>query len=286
MISLNRKNIASLLVAMAVAGLGASAVCAEDGAKGLFFEQLDSPYKSLNTGVQYYIELHRDGRTTKVTNKFGFKNGDKIKFHVKSNIDGYAYILLKSGSRGEQSVLFPDPGSGDNNKVKRGQDFAIPEQGFLTFDDNPGTEKVSLVLSRTPIDAQAYLTGPKEAPTLIASAMTGAKDLIPSRVLVHYSEPANTPPLKIASSQTSSSKPPKVAPKTAVVESVDLKHKASKPPTIVKKKATGATPAQATTASSDSKNSKNDDQDPEGTVTVVSELPGNVLHVDVDLHHI
>src|SRR5581483_6148762 len=130
----------------------------------------------------------RDGKTQRVSNKFAFKSGDQIKFHVTSNIDGYAYILLKSGSRGESSVLFPDSSTTDNNRVQRGKDYVLPESDFLTFDENPGTEKLSLLLSRTPIDAQAYLSNPADAPTLIASAMTGSKDLIPQRVLVHYNE--------------------------------------------------------------------------------------------------
>lgn len=282
MISLKNKKVASTLIALAVAGVSATAVFAEDGAKGLFFEQLDSPYKSLNTGVQYYIELHRDGKLIKVTNKYGFKNGDKIKFHVKSNVDGYAYILLKSGSRGEQSVLFPDPSSGDDNKVKRGSDYVIPNTGFLTFDDNPGTEKVSLVLSRTPIDAQAYLATPVEAPTLIASALTGAKDLIPSRVLVHYSDSSRNissdAPVKIAANVPKTT--PKLDPKTAVVEPVDLKHKSA---SKTKKKSDSPVALASNNVSTKKTPGKND---PEGTVTVVSELPGNVLHVDVDLHHI
>ena len=272
MISSNKK-IASLLVALAVAGLGATAVTAgEDGAKGLFFEQLESPTKSMNTGVQYSIELIRDGKRTRVTNKYGFQNGDKIRFHLKSNIDGYAYVLLKNGSRGEQSVLFPN--SGDDNKVKRGDDYLIPADGFLTFDENPGTEKVSLVLSRMPIDAQAYLSTPKEAPTLIASASTGSKDLIPSRVLVHYSD-TPAPPVKIASKPKSE---PKADPKSEPVktEVAKTEHKTTT------KVATSKKP-ESKLASPKSKKGGRDD---EGMVTVVSELPGNVLHVDVDLHHI
>jgi hypothetical protein len=261
-------------MALAVAGLGATAVCAnEEGAKGLFFEQLESPYKSMNTGVQYYIELVRDGKKIKVTNKYGFQNGDKIKFHVKSNIDGYAYILLKSGSRGEQSVLFPN--QGDDNKVKRGDDYVIPSDGFLTFDENPGTEKVSLVLSRMPIDAQAYLSTPVEAPTLIASASTGSKDLIPSRVLVHYSD--SPAPVKIASK-------PKSEPKTTFVEPVKMEHK----PTarvVASNKKKEAKPVAGDSSPSKIA-SKKSNRDDDGMVTVVSELPGNVLHVDVDLHHI
>ncbi len=284
-----KKRIVSLLIALAVAGLGTTAAMADgsgDGAKGLFFEQLDSPYKSLNTGVQYYIELHRDGHLSKVTNKFGFRNGDKIRFHVKSNVDGFAYILLKSGSRGEQSVLFPDQGSGDDNKVRRGEDYVIPSSGFLTFDDNPGTEKVSLLLSRTPIDAKAYLSGPKDSPTLIASAMTGAKDLIPQRVLVHYSEPA---PTKIASLPPPEKRPEKVETKpqrkpTRVVASNRPKNQSTRTNTD-KSLEPEVTPSSSTpqTTSVPSKKTK---PDLEGTVTVVSELPDNVLHIDVDLHHI
>jgi hypothetical protein len=270
MISPNKK-VASLLAALAIAGFGASAVLAgEDGAKGLFFEQLESPTKAMNTGVQYSIELIRDGKKTRVTNKHGFQNGDKIRFHLKANIDGYAYVLLKNGSRGEQSVLFPN--SGDDNKVKRGDDYIIPSDGFLTFDENPGTEKVSLVLSRMPIDAQAYLTTPKEAPTLIASASTGSKDLIPSRVLVHYSD-APAPPVKIASN-------PRIEPK---IESTTKPQapKTSKPATriVASNKKNEPKPV----AKADKRKTGRDD---DGMVTVVSELPGNVLHVDVDLHHI
>src|SRR5438270_13681328 len=93
------------------AGLSASCLLAlsglaesSDGAKGLFFEQLDQPKVQLNTGVRYYIELLRNGQAMKVNNKIAFRTGDKIRFHVQPNIDGFAYILLKSGSQGEQSV--------------------------------------------------------------------------------------------------------------------------------------------------------------------------------------
>ncbi|MBX9668988.1 MAG: DUF4384 domain-containing protein [Candidatus Obscuribacterales bacterium] len=289
-----KKRIVSLLIALAVAGLGTTAAMADgfgNGAKGLFFEQLDSPYKSLNTGVQYYIELHRDGHLSKVTNKFGFKNGDKIRFHVKSNVDGYAYILLKSGSRGEQSVLFPDQGSGDDNKVKRGDDYVIPSSGFLTFDDNPGTEKVSLLLSRTPIDAQAYLAGPKDSPTLIASAMTGAKDLIPQRVLVHYSESAPTkiaslpPPEKRPDKVEPVSKPPRKPP-TRIVASNRPKNSSTGTTTTNIDKGLGSGVTTIASVPPNSSPSKKSKPDLEGTVTVVSELPDNVLHIDVDLHHI
>lgn len=281
------KSSLSIVMSLAVAiGFSLPGMTLEQGAKGLFRDQMEQPDKNLNTGLQYWIELHRSGKMSKVSNKYKFQNGDKIKFHVKSNINGYAYILLKSGSRGEQSVLFPDDSAGDENKVERGKDYILPEVGFLAFDENPGNEKVTLLLSRTPINAQAYLDQPSEAPTLIASAMTGSKDLIPQKVLVAYGNPNRTFPsssLKVKSSEQEDEKPV-VAKKPPVRKPV----KETKPPVKVAK-----TPEtnkiskkpHSRAASNSSRDSKSDD-DETGVVTVVSELPGNMLHIDVDLHHI
>src|SRR5262249_41710353 len=97
------------------------------------------------------------------------------------------YILLSSGSRGEQSVLFPEPH--EDNKVERGKDISLPREGYLTFDEHPGIEKVSLLLSRMPTDATAYLNKTRdEDRTLVASAAIGSKDLIPSKILLSYSQ--------------------------------------------------------------------------------------------------
>ena len=244
------KLISSIVALATVVGFIPPSGAQESGAKGLFLEQLDKPDKSLNTGLQYWINLNRDGKTLKVTNKFNFKSGDRIKFHVKSNINGYAYIILKSGSRGEQSVLFPDRTNHDDNQVVRGKEYILPNDGCLTFDENPGLEKVSLVLSRTPLDAKAYLSQGGDAPTLIASNQTGSKDLIPQRVLVSFPDKKNDVPLS----------PPKnkvIAQKETTKK--DAPKKKTKLTTGCKKE--------------------------EDAVTVVSSLPENVLHIDVDLQH-
>lgn len=241
----------------------------QEGAKGLFWEQNNNPDKKLNTGVQYWIELqHRDNSRERVSNKHNFKSGDKIRFHVKANIDGYAYVLLKSGSRGEQSVLFPEESMNDSNKVKRGTDYIIPAEGFLAFDENPGVEKLSLIVSRMPIDAQSYLAKPVEAPVLVASAMSGAKDLIPQRVLVQVTDEKVAEVAKAAN--IVDSKPEKTH-KTAT-------KKTKTPPKVqVAKKEPKNDPIPPTKARSIE----------EGTLTtVVSQVPENILHVDVDLHHL
>src|SRR5271169_2328622 len=107
---MSMRSLTSVMAALILSGIASGALgdeAAPDAdrfkdAKGLFFEQLSKPSESLNLGMTYWIERVRKGKTEKVNNKSPFYSGDQIKFHVKSNVDGFAYILLKSGSRGEQ----------------------------------------------------------------------------------------------------------------------------------------------------------------------------------------
>ncbi len=251
------------------------------GAKGLFFAQLAKPTENLNTGMRYWIELTHKGKTevARVSNKQQFHTGDQIRFHVRPNIDGYAYIVMRSGSRGEQAVLFPDPARGDNNKVSRGEDYVLPADGAFEFDSNSGMEKLTILLSRTTINAQAYLAKPADQPVVIACAITGSKDLVPSQVFVAYANPHEpaapshvsehkhiiavkpaTPPLPIqtASDDSNESKAPK-------------RHKATVPHT--------ATVSKHETIQ---KASLNDD---EGVTTVIKKSPDGVLFINLELDH-
>lgn len=163
------------------------------GPKDLFRTQLNNQKDESNTGVQYWIELKRGSEHMKVSNKYPFKTGDQVRFHVIPNIDGYAYVLLKNGSRGERAVLFPNERMHEDNRVAHGRDVMIPGDGtYLQFDENPGTEQLSLVVSRAPINATAYLNE-QSAPVMIASAEGGSKDLIPTKVYVSYGVPHGRP---------------------------------------------------------------------------------------------
>src|SRR5579885_1997110 len=164
------KSIALTLAVTFAGTVSPGARAGEEGAKGLFVTQLERPGQAMNTGVQYWIELHRKGRVWRVNNRVPFRSGDRIRFHVRPNITGFAYILLKSGSRGEQSLLFPDPARGDDNHVAAGQDYALPADSYLAFDENPGTEKVGLLIYRKPVDAEHPAPPPRaSAPAKPAS---------------------------------------------------------------------------------------------------------------------
>ena len=299
-LELIRKSCAvSLAVALGVAFSSGAYAEEQSGAKGLFFEQLEKPSESLNTGLRYWIELKRGNNVTRVSNKFQFKTNDSIRFHVRSNIDGYAYILLSSGSRGEQSVLFPDSKADENNKVDRGKDYALPSDGYLTFDENPGLEKLTLLLSRSPMDAQAYLAKPQKEVTMIASAQTGSKDLVPARIYVSYNAPRVEAPVFLPAT-TKPEKVAKVEKIEKVEKTVKVSHskvsqaaksehteKVAQAPADDKPKSAHKTPVKVkhTIASSGSSASTSPKEE-EGTVTVVSQQSSGVLHVDVALQHI
>jgi hypothetical protein len=289
-------KLGAILIALA-AGIGAPSWSAADGAKGLFYEQLDKPAEHMNTGVQYWIELHRGNKVSRVNNKTAFRSGDKIRFHVKSNVDAFAYILLKEGSGGEQAVLFPDAAHNDETKVVHGRDYSLPQEGFLTFDNNPGTERLLLLLSRTPVDAQAYLDNNSNDRAQIAALPDGSKDLIPAKIVLAYEPPkeAFKPKVSTVSDTTpavSDSSKPDARTKPAVTKTqtkpgkqpalvVATTTKTNKRPTHVASSKPSATSVEAASEPAASSSPTYGS----GVVTVVNRDPSSVLALDLSLEH-
>jgi Domain of unknown function (DUF4384) len=81
-----------------------------------------------------------------------FHSGDHIRLSFLANRPGYFYVI-QQGSTGAWSPIFPPPNSGDDaNKVLAGQLQTIPTgTKSFAFDQNPGKEKLYVILSRTPI---------------------------------------------------------------------------------------------------------------------------------------
>lgn len=215
----------AILICSAILAFGATAAFAVDGAKDMFYRQLSRPTEQINTGVQYWIELRRNGQTSRVNNKFDFQSGDRIKFHVKSNISGFAYVVLKEGSKGEHAVLFPDSKLQDDNRVKASVDYAIPSDGYLLFDSQPGSEKLMLILSREAIRPDDWIRNTTRPRVLVASRQPGAKDLVPGTAVVGFDDspqiadlPAPAPSTTLVSSNGESNTSPATnSPGTPVV---------------------------------------------------------------------
>jgi hypothetical protein len=81
-----------------------------------------------------------------------FHSGDHIRLSFLANQAGYFYVI-QQGSTGTWSPVFPPPNSGAGaNRISAGQLQTVPAgTKFFLFDQNPGDEKLYVILSRTPI---------------------------------------------------------------------------------------------------------------------------------------
>lgn len=156
--------------------------------------------------LSYWIELLRDGKYYRCNNKMDFKSGDEIRFHMTPSNDGYVYVVMKESSAGNHMVLFPEARTGMNNKLRGGKECIVPTNSYLKFDENPGTEKLSVTFSRQPIDPNTQLYQPPQQVAYISRSADGSKDIVPTRMQLKWDDNDSTPqPEMVASALTSGS---------------------------------------------------------------------------------
>ena len=150
-------------------------------------------------GLRYSV-MKRDasGKFVEVDQDATFRSGDRIRLNVDTNTPGYLYVVMQ-GSSGNWRLLFPSADvEGGNNRIDKGMSQQIPpgDKGQFLFDEQSGTEKLFLVLSRRPeadLDKLIYsITGSSTEGDrrLIAAARIGGdvvdrlRDEVKSRDLV------------------------------------------------------------------------------------------------------
>jgi len=98
-----------------------------------------------------------------------FEPGEVIRFRVKSEYDGYLYVM-DQGSSGRFSTVFPSADAGGNNRVGRGQSYLIPatEEGWFQVEGPAGFDVLYFLLSPGPIvpPSTASFTAPGPASSL------------------------------------------------------------------------------------------------------------------------
>jgi hypothetical protein len=104
-------------------------------------------------GLRYSV-MKRDGsgKFVEVDPDSTFRSGDRIRLNVDTNTHGYLYVVMQ-GSSGNWRLLFPSADAeGGNNRIEKGASQQIPagDKGQFVFDEQSGTEKLFLVLSRRP----------------------------------------------------------------------------------------------------------------------------------------
>jgi hypothetical protein len=140
-------------------------------------------------GLRYSILKREGGESTEVGPGSVFRSGDRIRLRVEANADGYLYIVHR-GSSGVWKPLFPSSEvAGGSNKIEKGKSYEIPSGYVFTFDEQPGEEKLFIVLSRrteTDLDGLIYsLSGaqtpaeparPPESKVLLAQNLVNISD--------------------------------------------------------------------------------------------------------------
>jgi hypothetical protein len=120
---------------------------------------------SVPLGLRYAV-LKRDasGQYQEVDPDTNFRSGDRIRLHVDANTSGYLYVVMQ-GSSGTWKLLFPSAEvAGGSNMVHKGESRQIPsgDRGQFVFDEQAGSEKLFIVLTRQPepdLDKLIYSIG-------------------------------------------------------------------------------------------------------------------------------
>jgi hypothetical protein len=81
-----------------------------------------------------------------------FHSGDHIRLSLLANQSGFLYVVQK-GSTGAWAPIYPPPGAGaEGAKINPGELQVVPGGAkAFAFDQNPGAEKLYVILSRTAI---------------------------------------------------------------------------------------------------------------------------------------
>ena len=120
----------------AAIGLAAASFAAErDGLQ-------KGPYK-----LQIKLEQFVENDWLSVDPAHVFDSGDRVRFVVQANFDGYLYVS-NQGTSGKFISLFPSEDAGENNRIEAGKDYVVPQtEGAFRIQGPAGHEIVYWTLT-------------------------------------------------------------------------------------------------------------------------------------------
>jgi hypothetical protein len=133
------------------------------------------------------LKQNSGGEYIEVSPDTMFRSGDKIRVSIEANDASYLYIV-QQGSSKAWNVLFPNGEIDDgSNHVERNRRYTIPAGGRFVFDEQAGTERIFIVLSRRPepdLEKMIYdLSGKSGAPATPSPAAVPPADRKPKMML-------------------------------------------------------------------------------------------------------
>jgi len=163
---------AACAAGLLVAAAGTSTVSAQDGlasAKGIYRE-------GQKPGVKFQVLLNEGTRDRRVPVTHDFVSGDRFKFQLESNKDGYVYILNRTlpgdpeqlSSKGITRIVEDDrrnpstrtrytllwPNTAQAQRIRANTPFTVPAE--FRMDNEPGVEKLYVVVAEKPIRIEDY----------------------------------------------------------------------------------------------------------------------------------
>lgn len=97
--------------------------------------------------IDITVQRNEGGTWKPVPPGFVFSKGDRLRFQVRTNFDGYLYVM-NYGTSGQYTNLFPREETGTDNRIKAGADYFVPSTGaFFRVDGPPGYDAVYWVMS-------------------------------------------------------------------------------------------------------------------------------------------
>jgi serine/threonine protein kinase len=111
--------------------------------------------------MRYWLDVERAGGAQRLAGDMTLHSGQKFRFHLVPQEDGYVYII----GPGEKSVpttfltTKPITKYAKTNEVKGGADFVFPsgDGNWLEEDQTTGTENYTIVFSPTPLTSPGFL---------------------------------------------------------------------------------------------------------------------------------
>jgi hypothetical protein len=110
-------------------------------------------------GLQVKVYQETAQGYTQVSPHKRFRSGQRLKFGVESNANGWLYIVQR-GTSGQYRLLYPHPAAGRHQKIQRDREQLIPGRDWFRFDNEVGTEEIHFIFARKKLDVMHQLFPP------------------------------------------------------------------------------------------------------------------------------
>jgi hypothetical protein len=127
-----------------------SAVGQEQRTRDLYLSYKSGSSSAGQPGAKVVVALNRSDAIQMVSPDTVFHSGDKVRFHLSLNFNGYLAVLNK-GTSGRINRLYPYPGA--PKLAQASGEIVVPgKDAWFAFDETPGIEEVTFLMSKDPIE--------------------------------------------------------------------------------------------------------------------------------------